>query len=386
MKFPTLFRRSSARRRRLGHLSLTSAIVVGLLAAGSTTAATAQAAAATAIATDSFDRSVASGVGSATVGGAYTTTGDAVLSVSGGAAKITGLQPGRSAGAFLSRTSALDTSISSTLVVPTLGAGGTDVYYALEARRQSNGSAYRGKLKISTAGVPTLSFSRTNGSAETSLGKVDLPLTVTAGQTINLQFQVTGTASVVLDSRAWTSGSAQPAWQYEVKDSSSTRLGNSGAVGFWSYSSSSGRPLSFSIGQFAADTLSSTPPAAPVAPVAPAPTGKPNAANTGVPSGTSLTRYTGPLNITTDGTVIDGKEVYGDLKIQASNVVIRNSYLHCGSTIPAGNSGCVDANSGNVQDLLVENNTIIPDQPVVLPRRHRRPRVHRQIQRDQSFQ
>ena len=44
-------------------------------------------------------------------------------------------------------------------------------------------------------------------------------------------------------------------------------------------------------------------------------------------------------------------------------MVIRNSYLHCGSGIPAGNSGCVDANSANVYNLRVENNTIRPDQP-----------------------
>ena len=55
--------------------------------------------------------------------------------------------------------------------------------------------------------------------------------------------------------------------------------------------------------------------------------------------------------------------VYGDLKIQAKNVIIRNSYLHCGTSIPSGNSGCIDANSGSVYNLQVLNNTIIPDRP-----------------------
>ncbi|MET0964966.1 MAG: hypothetical protein ABWZ02_01130, partial [Nakamurella sp.] len=365
MRFPTLVRPSS-RRRRLGHLSLTSAIVVGLFAAGSTTGANAQSAASTQIAKDSFDRSVGSGLASAALGGAYTTTGDPVLSVSGGAAKVAALQPGRSVGGFLGSTSSLDTSISSSVVVPKLGADGTDMYYALEARRQSDGSAYRGKLKVSTAGVPTLSFSRTNGTAETLLGKIDLPLSFSAGQTVNLQFQVKGTNSVVLDSRAWVSGSAQPAWQHEFADTGGSVIGRAGAVGFWSYSSSSGKPLSFAINEFTADKLdaSTAPDPAPApAPSNPTPTGKPTASNTGVPSGTTLSRYTGPLTITTNGTVIDGKAVYGDLKIQAANVVIRNSYLHCGTEIPAGNSGCIDANSANVQDLLIENNTIIPDRP-----------------------
>lgn len=103
---------------------------------------------------------------------------------------------------------------------------------------------------------------------------------------------------------------------------------------------------------------------APAGAVAPAPlVGKPDASNTGVPPGTQLTDYTGPLTITTDGTVIDGKAVYGDLRIQAKNVTIRNSYLHCGKNIPAGNTGCVDANSAQVVNLTVENTTINPDSP-----------------------
>lgn len=76
-----------------------------------------------------------------------------------------------------------------------------------------------------------------------------------------------------------------------------------------------------------------------------------------------MTTYSGPLTITVDGTVIDGRAVYGDLRVQARNVIIRNSYLHCGSQIPSGNSGCIDANSPNVYNLLVTNCTIIPDHP-----------------------
>ena len=44
-------------------------------------------------------------------------------------------------------------------------------------------------------------------------------------------------------------------------------------------------------------------------------------------------------------------------------MIIRNSYLHCGTQVPSGNGGCVDANSANVYNLLVANNTIIPDHP-----------------------
>ena len=98
---------------------------------------------------------------------------------------------------------------------------------------------------------------------------------------------------------------------------------------------------------------STTPAPTTPAPTTPAPTtpvpapkpAKPDASNTGVPSGTALTRYTGPLTITTDGTIISNADIYGDLKVQARNVIIRNSRLHCGDQIPAYNTGCIDANA-----------------------------------------
>ena len=41
----------------------------------------------------------------------------------------------------------------------------------------------------------------------------------------------------------------------------------------------------------------------------PQPGGFPNADNTGVPAGVALTPYTGPMTITTPGTVIDAKQI-----------------------------------------------------------------------------
>jgi hypothetical protein len=55
----------------------------------------------------------------------------------------------------------------------------------------------------------------------------------------------------------------------------------------------------------------------------------PDATCTGVPSGTALTAYTGPTNITTANTVIDSKTVTGCLEIQAANVIIKNSKINC---------------------------------------------------------
>ena len=93
---------------------------------------------------------------------------------------------------------------------------------------------------------------------------------------------------------------------------------------------------------------------------------RPSAATTGVPAGTVLVPYNaagGDLVITQDGTVLDGLEIYGDVKIRARNVTIRNSRLHGGTGIPASNTGVIDATGAGVVNLLVQDSTIIPDSP-----------------------
>lgn len=58
----------------------------------------------------------------------------------------------------------------------------------------------------------------------------------------------------------------------------------------------------------------------------------PSAATTGVPTGTSLTEYTGSSTITTDNTTINAKHFTGldcPLEIRAANVTITNSFFDC---------------------------------------------------------
>jgi len=57
------------------------------------------------------------------------------------------------------------------------------------------------------------------------------------------------------------------------------------------------------------------------------PAGFPNATNTGVPAGTVLTDYTGPMLITEPNAVIDAKRITGDLRIRAAGVTVRNSKI-----------------------------------------------------------
>lgn len=53
----------------------------------------------------------------------------------------------------------------------------------------------------------------------------------------------------------------------------------------------------------------------------------PNAGNTGVPPGVVLTTYSGPMTISTPGTVIDGQIINGTLTVTASDVTIQNCVI-----------------------------------------------------------
>ncbi len=73
--------------------------------------------------------------------------------------------------------------------------------------------------------------------------------------------------------------------------------------------------------------------------------GWPGPTNTGVPAGTTLTAYTGPTTITTNGTVIDGKTINGNLTVNAQNVTIRNSLINYSGS-GGGGSGAIKILSG----------------------------------------
>lgn len=62
--------------------------------------------------------------------------------------------------------------------------------------------------------------------------------------------------------------------------------------------------------------------------------------STGVPSSTTLSNYTGPTTITANGTIIDGKQINGNLTIDADNVTIKNSLINYSGS-GGGGSGAV---------------------------------------------
>jgi hypothetical protein len=101
-----------------------------------------------------------------------------------------------------------------------------------------------------------------------------------------------------------------------------------------------------------AATPTPTPTPTPTATATPTPTptagGFPDAASTGVPAGTTLTP-SGALTINTAGTVIDGRDISGQVVVNAPNVTIKNSRIRTNAMFAVEN---------NSTGLLVEDSEI----------------------------
>jgi hypothetical protein len=88
---------------------------------------------------------------------------------------------------------------------------------------------------------------------------------------------------------------------------------------------------------------------APIPSPSTAPAGWPGPSNTGVPSGVTLTAYTGSCSITVPNTVIDAKEVNCDLRIATTGVRITRSRIH----------GEINGDEGTGSSFRIEDSEVI---------------------------
>jgi hypothetical protein len=86
----------------------------------------------------------------------------------------------------------------------------------------------------------------------------------------------------------------------------------------------------------------------------PCPGSKPDATNTGVPAGVTLTVINQDVTVTQDGTTIDAQDIHGFLTIQASHVRVTRSIVRGRAT--TSNAGVIRVSSGT--DILIEDTEI----------------------------
>jgi PKD repeat protein len=216
-------------------------------AAASTTRTVTIAGSTAALAADAFTRTVASGLGAADVGGAYTTTSTSRFSVGDGSARAV-VPAGTTMQALLAGTSSSDTDITATARLAALPSGGS-LFWSLIGR-SAGGNDYRARLLVAPGGSVRLALQR----GTTTLQEVVLRgVTYSTGDALQVRLEAVGTAPTTLRARAWKVGSAEPTtWQVAATDSTSG-LQAAGAVGFVVYlGSGAANPVTVAVDDLAA--------------------------------------------------------------------------------------------------------------------------------------
>jgi PKD repeat protein len=193
-----------------------------------------------AFAADAFGRAVAGAWGPADTGGTWATSGSAAaFSVADGVGSMRATGAGWKLGAYLQGLGRTDTEVQVAAaldVMPT--GGGTDLEVA--ARTLDAAQGYRLRLKLLATGVVRASLISVAGGTTTTLSQVNVPgLTYTAGTTLQVRVQATGTAPTALRAKVWVSGTAEPAaWTVQATDANAA-LQVPGGVGLQIYTSAS---------------------------------------------------------------------------------------------------------------------------------------------------
>lgn len=206
---------------------------------GGTTSTSGNVTVTSAYATDTFTRTVANGLGTANLGGAWSLVGTASsFSVNGTAGRIGGIVNGTTA-AYLTAVRQLNTDTTVDLSLNTAATGG-GTYVSVVGRRISNANDYRVKLRYVAGGTLSAYLSRTVGNTETALASVIVPgLTLVPGDVLRVRLQVTGTGPTTIRAKIWRATVTEPtAWLLTTTDTTAA-LQAAGDVGVLHYVSGS---------------------------------------------------------------------------------------------------------------------------------------------------
>lgn len=195
----------------------------------------------TAVALDEFNRSQTNGWGSADLGGSYSISGSSSDYFITGGKGVLQVGNGRTRSAVLSSVQAQHVDLN-VRIKTSLSPGDVNQYIYSSLRRQSDGSEYRGKLRLAPDGSVYLHATRVNAAgSETALGnEVKISgLSFQANGSLRMRLEVTGSNPTTIRLKAWGDGKQEPInWRYSTTDSTAG-LQQAGAVGLRAYVSAS---------------------------------------------------------------------------------------------------------------------------------------------------
>jgi trimeric autotransporter adhesin len=287
--------RTLSRRRRLGVVTNLSRRFVGqltvvclIVGTGLVAAWAASGDGTEVFASDTFARTVATGWGSADVGGAWQTTGAATaFSVGGGAGHLT-LMPAAGPSAFLAPTTT-DNDITTSLSLDKIPTG-SGVYLSVIGRRVPSGSEYYAKVRFESTGQVSVTLTRRVNGVETSMGpQVAIPgVTYVPGAVVNVLVETSGSAPTTVRAKAWAASGTEPAdWTTTATDDTAG-LQSAGTIGINGYLSSAATnaPITVSVTDLTATTPTGASAPTPTPTPTPTPAPTPSATPTPTPTPT----------------------------------------------------------------------------------------------------
>ncbi|SDP38037.1 PKD repeat-containing protein [Pedococcus dokdonensis] len=192
-------------------------------------------AAATVFARDDFGRTVASGWGTADVGGPWTLGGLASRwSVSAGTGKVS-LNAGDGFNGYLPSISSTSTEAKVLITTDKVPTGGGQ-YVSVIGRRVSSTVDYRAKVRMAAGGAVAVWLTRNSSGTETVLTSATLAgVNYGAGDALRVRLQVTGTAPTTVRVKVWKNGTAEPAaWSLTSTDNTAG-FQAAGSAGLYPY-------------------------------------------------------------------------------------------------------------------------------------------------------
>ncbi len=190
------------------------------------------------VAADDFTRTVSGGLGRATVGGEWSTSGSSSnFSVDGATARVVAPAPRSSRSATLAEVSSLDVGARVDLTFdkdPT----GSGSYVSVVVRKVGS-TEYRLRVRLTSTSRYRELMRVVNGAEAVLVSQKVDDVRYVAGTPVHLRFRATGSGSTSLKGRVWFGSDPEPAtWSIEVTDAHSA-LQRPGGVGVHHYLSGS---------------------------------------------------------------------------------------------------------------------------------------------------
>jgi secreted PhoX family phosphatase len=193
---------------------------------------------ATTFASDTFERTVVNGFGTADVGGAWSLVNTSTnFAVSGGAGRISIPGPGVSREVYLNQVSArdvdarVDMSVGSTPI-------GSGAYYSLLLRRIGN-TSYAARVRTGATFTSLELLRLVNGGATVLAAQTIAGYLYTPGDVMHVKAQVVGSGTTALRAAFWVNNQPEPTtWRIQANDTTAA-LQAAGGVGVLAYASSS---------------------------------------------------------------------------------------------------------------------------------------------------